>query len=254
MERIGLKVEQNRRRHRPHLPAAGRPQRARPHPLQLPEQVPGVPARHAGQAPVRPRQARLQPRLHARAGPAEVRRGAAVAGAAERALHRRTPAEDVRRLGDQHQLPDTSCRCTSTYQTAFVDDDGKLAIRDDVYGRDAAHAAAAQGLRAQDRRYRDRPAEGLVVGAGADAARHVRRRQLASSAAADRSSSGCSARPSPGRQGRARVLAAPTIADTSSAKRRGRSHHSIAPCTARGDFFWGSHIPTAFASLSAMPH
>ena len=43
-----------RRRHAPHLPAAGRPQRARPHPLQLPEQVPGVPARHAGQAPLRP--------------------------------------------------------------------------------------------------------------------------------------------------------------------------------------------------------
>ena len=38
-------------------------------------------------------------------GSAEVRRGAAVAGAAERALHRGAPAEDVRRLGDQHQLP-----------------------------------------------------------------------------------------------------------------------------------------------------
>ena len=42
------------RRHRPHLAAAGRPQRARPHPLQLPQQVPGVPARHPGQVPVRP--------------------------------------------------------------------------------------------------------------------------------------------------------------------------------------------------------
>ena len=45
-------------------------------------------------------------------GPAEVRRGAAGAGAAERALHRGAAAEDVRRLGDQHQLPDRASRST----------------------------------------------------------------------------------------------------------------------------------------------
>ena len=64
-----------------------------------------------------------------------------------------------------------------TYQTAFVDDDGKLQIRDDVYGRDAAPAGDPQGLRAQDGRHRHRPAEGLVVGAGEDAARHLRQRR-----------------------------------------------------------------------------
>ena len=42
-------------RHGAHLAAAGRRQRARAHPLQLPEQVPGLSARHAGQAPVRAR-------------------------------------------------------------------------------------------------------------------------------------------------------------------------------------------------------
>ena len=45
-------ADAGRRRHDPHLAAAGRRQRARPHPLQLPEQVPGLPARHAGQASV----------------------------------------------------------------------------------------------------------------------------------------------------------------------------------------------------------
>ncbi len=54
MERIGLKLTRNPDGTHPHLPAAGRQQRARAHPLQLPEQVPGLPARHAGQATVRP--------------------------------------------------------------------------------------------------------------------------------------------------------------------------------------------------------
>ena len=31
-----------------------------------------------------------------------------------------------------------------TYQTAFVDDDGKLQFRDDVYGLDAKHQAVLQ--------------------------------------------------------------------------------------------------------------
>ena len=53
LARMGLKVDAEPRRQRAHLPAAGRQQCARPHPLQLPEQVPGLSARHAGQAPVR---------------------------------------------------------------------------------------------------------------------------------------------------------------------------------------------------------
>ena len=39
----------------PHLPAAGRAQCARPHPLQFPEPLPGLSARHAGQESVRRR-------------------------------------------------------------------------------------------------------------------------------------------------------------------------------------------------------
>ena len=53
LERMGLQARAEPRRQRAHLPAAGRAQRARPHPLQLPEQVPGLSARHAGQEPVR---------------------------------------------------------------------------------------------------------------------------------------------------------------------------------------------------------
>ena len=44
---------QQPRRQRAHLSAARRQQRARAHPLQLPEPLPGLSARHAGQAPVR---------------------------------------------------------------------------------------------------------------------------------------------------------------------------------------------------------
>ena len=55
----GTEGRQEPRRHRAHLAAAGREQRARPHPLQLPEQIPGLSARHAGQVSVRLRQARL---------------------------------------------------------------------------------------------------------------------------------------------------------------------------------------------------
>jgi murein L,D-transpeptidase YcbB/YkuD len=43
-----------------------------------------------------------------------------------------------------------------TYQTAFVDDSGHLAIREDVYGRDARLLAA---LRSEDRRVADAPVE-----------------------------------------------------------------------------------------------
>ena len=53
LQRMGLNLTQRPRRQRAHLAAAGRAQRARAHPLQFPEQVPGLPARHAGQAPVR---------------------------------------------------------------------------------------------------------------------------------------------------------------------------------------------------------
>ena len=43
-----------------------------------------------------------------------------------------------------------------TYQTAYVDDAGKLVIRDDIYGRDAAPDRDPEGRRAPRRRYRRR--------------------------------------------------------------------------------------------------
>jgi hypothetical protein len=43
-----------------------------------------------------------------------------------------------------------------TYQTAFVDDHGKLELRDDIYGRDAAITAA---LKPENRRNADVPVE-----------------------------------------------------------------------------------------------
>ena len=64
-----------------------------------------------------------------------------------------------------------------TYQTAFVDADGKLQFRDDVYGRDAKMIAILKG---SERKVADIPVErsaGYVGQAGAHAGRHVRRRQ-----------------------------------------------------------------------------
>ena len=88
----------------PHLPAAGRAQCARPHPLQFPEPLPGLSARHAGQEAVRARRARLQPRLHARAEPGSVCRGAAGRLAAGGRLHRRAHPLDVRHKRAHHHL------------------------------------------------------------------------------------------------------------------------------------------------------
>ena len=64
-----------------------------------------------------------------------------------------------------------------TYQTAFVDDDGKLQTprrRLRPRRQDDRHP---QGQRAQGRRYRDRAAAGSIIQAGAHAGRHVWRQQ-----------------------------------------------------------------------------
>ena len=53
LQRMGLKLECGRDGSDPHFAAARRSQRARPHPLQFPEQVPGLSARHPGQELVR---------------------------------------------------------------------------------------------------------------------------------------------------------------------------------------------------------
>ena len=87
------------RRQRAHLSAAGRGQCARPHPVQLPEPLPGLPARHAGQTPVRAGRPRLQPRLHARAGSGKVCRSPVRHRAADGELERRQDQADVRHRG-----------------------------------------------------------------------------------------------------------------------------------------------------------
>ena len=61
-------------------------------------------------------------------------------------------AERIRRMitegGEQDiQLPLDLHPDNLTYQTAFVDDTGKLQFRDDVYGRDRQLLAILQGLR-----------------------------------------------------------------------------------------------------------
>ena len=59
--------------------------------------------------------------------------------------------KDVRRLRDQHQLPEV-IPVHLTYQSAFVDDAGKLQIREDVYGRDAKMLAI---LKSSERKVAD---------------------------------------------------------------------------------------------------
>ena len=53
LTRMGLKLSAEPRRQRPYFAAARRAQRARTHPLQLPQPVPGLSTRHARQATVR---------------------------------------------------------------------------------------------------------------------------------------------------------------------------------------------------------
>ena len=106
LQRMGLRLERNRDGCDPHLAAAGRSQCARPHPLQLPEQVPGLSARHAGQESVRPRRARLQPRLHARAEPGSVCGDAARHRDAGARLYGGKNPQHVRPQRDRPEIPD----------------------------------------------------------------------------------------------------------------------------------------------------
>ena len=66
-----------------------------------------------------------------------------------------------------------------TYQTAFVDEDGKLQLREDVYGRDARMIAILKGSERKVADIAIERAPDTVVQAGAHAGRHVwRRRRL----------------------------------------------------------------------------
>ena len=95
-----------RPRRRPYLAATWRQECAWPDSLQFPEQIPRLPARHAGQIHVRLRQAGFQPWLHARARSGTLCRSAVVAGAPGRRLHRGAHQENVRSERDRYPVPD----------------------------------------------------------------------------------------------------------------------------------------------------
>ena len=71
-----------------------------------------------------------------------------------------------------------------TYQTAFVDDDGKLQMREDVYGRDARMIAILKSNERKVADIADRASAEHVLKAGAHAGRHVWWRVATATAAA----------------------------------------------------------------------
>src|SRR5437667_290160 len=104
----GTEARAQPRRKHPYFATTGRGQCARPHPLQLPEQVPGLSARHPGQASVRPGRARLQPWLHAGTESGSIRLDAAQYRDAERALHAGKNPQHVRPQRDRPEIPDAA--------------------------------------------------------------------------------------------------------------------------------------------------
>ena len=141
LKRMGLNLQQRPRRQRAHLAATRRRQRARAHPLQFPEQVPGLSARHAGQAPVRARRRAYSHGCMRVQNPtkyAEIMTRLGMPGSSY-------TAEKIKSMYGNSEI---DLRFTNqipvhiTYQTAFVDDAGHLQIREDIYGRDARLLAA----------------------------------------------------------------------------------------------------------------
>ena len=113
LQRMGLRARTQPRRQHPHFAAARRSQCARPHSLQLPEQVPGLSARHPGQASVRQGRARLQPWLHAGAESGSVRLDAAQHRDAERQIHAGKNPQHVRPQRDRTSISRRRSRSTS---------------------------------------------------------------------------------------------------------------------------------------------
>jgi hypothetical protein len=75
-------------------------------------------------------------------------------------------AERIRRMygnGERDIQLTTPIPVHLTYQTAYVDDAGHLAMRDDIYGRDARLLAV---LKNEDRRMADTPAEHREASSG----------------------------------------------------------------------------------------
>ena len=120
--------------------------------------------------------------------------------------------QDVRQLASIDINFPTPIPVHITYQTAFVDDAGKLQIRDDIYGRDARVLAALKG---DERRMADVPVERPQPSYARPPVRLPERyRQRLRSAAAGRSSTGCSAADRPSRRRRsATTTGAPSRAD-----------------------------------------
>ncbi len=77
--------------------------------------------------------------------PLDLRREAAVAGRAARALHRGATGEACSAATRSTSTSRRTIWVHLTYQTAFVDEDGKLQFREDVYGRDARMIAILKG-------------------------------------------------------------------------------------------------------------
>ena len=117
--------------------------------------------------------ARLQPWLHARAVSRSIRRGPARHRAAQREMVARAHPRHVRLERSRPEVPDP-IPVNITYQTAFVDDAGKLQIRKDVYGRDAAmisilkapHTRDLEGVVAHSQPGYGRPPGGTVLPPG----------------------------------------------------------------------------------------
>ena len=150
LQRMGLRLEQESRRQRAHLAAAGRSQRARPHPLQLPEQVPGLSARHAGQVSVRRRpSAPTAMAACACSIPINTPRCCSTS----RCPNEKWTPEKIRGMYGHSEIDlkfPTPIPVNITYQTAFVDDAGKLQFRKDVYGRDATMISLMKSGRSRD--------------------------------------------------------------------------------------------------------
>ncbi len=105
--------------------------------FNFPNRFDGLPARHAGQVPVQGRAPRLQPRLHAGAGSGQVRRSCCSRSSARTRATRRTGSGGCSATTSRTSSSRAPIPVNITYQTAFVDDDGQLQIRSDVYGLDS---------------------------------------------------------------------------------------------------------------------
>jgi len=148
LQRMGLKLERNRDGTIHNFAAARRGQCARPYPLQLPEQVlvyqhdtpdknlfPGTSAPSAMAAcGAESRSIRSDPAQHHDANASY------------------TP-EKIRGMYGHSEIDlkfPTPIPVNITYQTAFVDDGGKLQIRRDIYGRDATMIGLLKNNRNKD--------------------------------------------------------------------------------------------------------